>query len=578
MAVSPPPTSYELSEYGRVLRRRWWIVLVATLIGIAAGAAYVSVAQKSYTGTVLVQVNAVPNGASASVGTVNAAGGRTNSTVNMDNEAQLVQSMTVAALANKKFHSSLSLPDLVKETSVAVPANTTFLQIGCRTSTAASSATCANDFGSAYLSNRYTTAVAAVTHSQAILGSKITAVSKQIDSLKALIAKYPSNAPQAIAPTVTLNADEVTVHSLEGQLNQATVILAGLTPASVGSIASPATPPTAPTSPRLLLFLPSGLLAGLIIGLVLAFLVDRRDDHVHTSRDVERRVGLPVLLNSVPLRAGLNKELAPAASRAGQAFAQLAQSVATSFGDGDHVLLVAGTSAGNGNSVVAANLAATLARTRSDVVLVCANRRRSLTTQLLGIGDGPGLSELLAGSASVSEVAQRPTMVPRLRVISPGYDTSDTLPDPHDAAARLMAELTAQARYVVVEVQSVAEDAASFTLSEFADGALVTIEIARTRLPEALECTRSLDRVRVPVLGAAVLPKSRGAQTRQPSGPARAPTGPGGGLGRKVSDKPVAAVGASTGVPAAKADNGAVPTASGVTSTPATVAPQPRQS
>ncbi len=577
MAVSPPPTSYELSEYGRVLRRRWWIVLLVTLVGVAAGGAYVSIAHKTYTGTVLVQVNAVPNGSTASTGTANATGGRTNSAVNMDNEAQLVQSMTVAALANKKLHSPLSLPDLVKETQVAVPANTTFLQIGCRASTAAASATCANDFGNAYLSNRYTTAVAAITHTQAILGSKITSVSKQIDSLKSLISKYAQNAPQAIAPTVTLNADEVTVHGLEGQLNQATVILAGLTPASVGSIASPATPPTSPTSPRLLLFVPSGLLAGLVIGLVLAFIVDRRDNHVHTSRDVERRLGLPVLLNSVPLRAGLHKELAPPSSRAGQAFAQLAQSVATSFDDGDHVLLVGGTSSGNGNSVVAANLAATLARTRSDVVLVCANRRRSLTTQLLGIGDGPGLSELLAGSASVSDAARRTATVPRLRVISPGYDTSGALSDPHDAAARLVAELRAVARYVVIEVQSVAEDAAGFTLSEFADAALVTIEIASTTLPDALECVRSLDRVRVPVLGAAVLPKSRRAQTRQPSGPARATPRSGSGSGRQVPDKAVAIVGASNGSPA-KTDNGAVPTAAGDTSTPATVAPQPRQS
>ena len=124
--------------------------------------------------------------------------------------------------------------------------------------------------------------------------------------------------------------------------------------------------------------------------------------------------------------------------------------------------------------------------------------------------EGLGLSDVLAGNASLSEAAPRPARIPRLRVITWGTETSDALADPHDAAEHLVAELREEARYVVIEVQSVAEDAATFTLAEFADGALVTIEIGATRLPDAIECVRVLDRVRVPVLGAAVLPRAVG--------------------------------------------------------------------
>jgi len=580
MAVSSPPTSYELSEYGRVLRRRWWVVLLVTLIGVGVAGAYLAVAHKTYTADVLVQVNTVPSGSSTASGaTANQTSGRTNTSINMDNEAQLAQSMTVASLANQKLHSSLALPDLVKNIAVTVPANTTFLQIGCHDTSATAAATCANDFGNAYLANRYSSAVAAINHTQVVLGGKITTLSKQIETLRAQINALPPKTNKAIALSVTLNADDLTVKGMESQLNQATVVLAGLTPASVGSVASPATPPTSASSPRILLLLPSGLLAGLIIGLVLAFVVDRRDKRIHSSRDVERRLGAPVLLNSVPLRAGLHRELASPTSLAGQSFAQLAQSVATSFEDGDHVLLVAGTSPGNGNSVVAANLAATLARTRSEVVLICAGRRNSLTTQLFGLREGPGLSDVLAGSASISDAARRPAGIPRLRVIPRGAEISDALADPHDAAERLVAQLSEEARYVVIEVQSVAEDAATFTLAEFADGGLVTIEIGTTRLPDALECVRALDRVRVPVLGAAVLPPGRRAKPRQPSGPSKATPPSSGGSGRKLADTAVAAARATNGSPP-KTDDGAVAAAArdGSSLPSSKVPPRPRQS
>ena len=199
----------------------------------------------------------------------------------MDNEAQLAQSMTVASLANQKLHSSLALPDLVKNIAVTVPANTTFLQIGCHDTSATSAATCANDFANAYLANRYSSAVSAINHTQSVLGGKIDALQADRDPPRSGSTRSPE-VEQGDRSVGALNADDLTVKGLENQLNQATVVLAGL-PASVGTVASPATPPTSASSPRILLLLPSGLLAGLVIGLVLAFVVDRRDKRIHSS-------------------------------------------------------------------------------------------------------------------------------------------------------------------------------------------------------------------------------------------------------------------------------------------------------
>jgi Mrp family chromosome partitioning ATPase len=175
------------------------------------------------------------------------------------------------------------------------------------------------------------------------------------------------------------------------------------------------------------------------------------------------------------------------------------------------VILVAGTSAGESGSVIAANLAATLARTRSEVILVCADLRDAVTPLLLGVGDGRGLAEVLAGTATVGEVARRPAEVPRLRVITPGVDTAALFNHlQYDATRRIVAELQRDARYLVIEAQATGDGADTFSLAEFADASLVVIEVSGTRQAEAADSIRRLDRMRTAVLGAAVLPPIRG--------------------------------------------------------------------
>src|SRR5262249_55457094 len=139
MAASSRPDSLELGDYLSVLRRRWWAVALLIVIGVGAAAAYVKVAPKVYTGSVLVQVNPLPNSA-------NAVAGRTTGNVNMDNEAQIVQSQQVSSLAAKRLHSTLTPLQLSKDVSISVPPNTTFLQIKCGQPTASGAAACANAF------------------------------------------------------------------------------------------------------------------------------------------------------------------------------------------------------------------------------------------------------------------------------------------------------------------------------------------------------------------------------------------------------------------------------------------------
>jgi len=494
------PDSFEAADYMGVLRRRWWIVLALTIVGLVAAFAYVTVAPKAYTATA--SVNVVPTAADQ---TNPVAGSRTNgATVNLDTEAQVVQSTTVATIAAKMMHSPLTPWALDQQVNVTVPPNSSILDISCKASTPAGAATCANDFAKAYLQNRSTTATNYINQQLQKLQKKINGLNQAQAALRTKIGSLPANSP-------TRAADQNQLKTYESQSNKLTQQYANISALAAqtngGSIISIATPPGKPSSPKKLLIIPSGLVAGLLIGLIVAFLVDRRDRRIHNSEHVERLLDLPVLLDLPSGAFGREVSIASPRSRTGQAFTDLAHGVAAALGEGNHVVFVAAATPGPAGSVVAANLAVTLARTHSEVVLVCANMNSTVAPKLLGLGEGEGLAELIAGSATVRDVVQGPAGMPGLWVITPGADPSLAFYHlQHDTGRALTSQLRRDARYVIIEAQAADDGADTFALGEFADAALVTIEIDRTTKNEAADCVRRLRQLRTPVLGAAVLP------------------------------------------------------------------------
>jgi capsular polysaccharide biosynthesis protein len=498
MNISQRPDSFEPGEYLEVLRRRWWIALGLAIVGLVAAAAYVTVAPKVYTSTASVNVTAT--GANST----QVSGGRTTGTVNMDSEAQIVQSASVATTAGQLLHSNLSASALSKKVKVTVPANSQVLQIGCSQPTANEAAACAQAFAKAYLQNRQATASQELKATLGELESQVTLLQQKAGRLQAKVNTLPPNSNQRANAQVQLSSDNSQLSSLNRQVGLLTA--AGVT-TSGGSIIGAAQPPSKPSSPQKLLILPSGLIVGLLIGLIGAFAIDRRDKRIHSAKDVERHLDLPVMLSVSAKKYGTQPSLVGPRSRTGQAFAELAHASSAELGEGNHVLVVAGTSAGPGGGVTAANLAAALARTHSEVILVCADLRGSVIPELFRLGQGRGLAEVLAGNATVSEVARRPADFPRLRVVTPGVDTSFALYNfQHDATRELIAELRRNTPFVIIEAQAAGEGGDTFALAEFADAALVAVEVNKTTLPEITDCLRRLDRLRTPVLGAALIP------------------------------------------------------------------------
>jgi capsular polysaccharide biosynthesis protein/Mrp family chromosome partitioning ATPase len=497
MATPSQPDAFELADYMRVVRRRWLIVVVCACLGVLVAAAYVAATPKTYTATAAVFVNA--NAASAT----QLLGSRTSGlAVNMDNEAQVVQSNPVAVPAAKAMRASDSPVELVKHVNVAVPANTTVLQISCSGPTPKWAASCAEAFASAYLSRREALAKGKVTFEiQQLEGRENEALTKVLTLRKQIAETPPSNSFKRAQLRSEVSGSKAELLQLRSDVSA----LTGSVNYNPGYVLTPATAPVSPSSPKPLLDLPSGLLAGLLIGLLAAFIVDRRDDRIHTARDLERFLDLPVLFNLPRYRPESPSGLAMPRTEAGQSFTALAEAVASGLGDGNHVLFIAASSPGRGAGIVAANLAAALARVRSDVLLVCADTQSAGILWLLGVEDGRGLSDLLTGSARLTEVSHPVAKLPRLRVIPPGTASAILGELDYGDSQRLVADLRRVVRYVIIVAQAAGTGLDAFALAEFSDAALVVAETSGTRKGDVASCVARLDRLRTPVLGAAVL-------------------------------------------------------------------------
>jgi len=261
MEPSSHPGSRKLSGHATALRRQWWIVALAAFGGLAAATAYTAGVPATYTSSATVNVHALSTDSSQPVG------GRATGAVDLQTEVQVIQSATVASLAKQISRSPRSVPALVSRISVTVPANSQVLQISCAEHTAEAATRCAHAFAAAYLQNRSATANGLIQTQLSALQRESAALQQTITALTLKIKSLSRGSSERITLTTELGADNTQLNLLSSQI-------AGLVGQSAntsgGRIITDAAPPQRPAGPGPWLYLPCGLAAGLVIGLVLA--------------------------------------------------------------------------------------------------------------------------------------------------------------------------------------------------------------------------------------------------------------------------------------------------------------------
>jgi succinoglycan biosynthesis transport protein ExoP len=161
-----------------------------------------------------------------------------------------------------------------------------------------------------------------------------------------------------------------------------------------------------------------GAAFGLLLGLVLALLVGSLDRSIKSPKEIEKRVGLP-LLALIPQRSPWvpridSKDPNDEPYQTLKTNVQLArQRVAAS------VLAVVGGGSGEGRSTTAAKLAMAYAASEQQTLVVDAALRRPTQNKLFGIENRVGLSNYLRGEKTFDEIIQD-SGTPNLFVVTSG--------------------------------------------------------------------------------------------------------------------------------------------------------------
>ena len=181
-----------------------------------------------------------------------------------------------------------------------------------------------------------------------------------------------------------------------------------------------AVPPRQPSknqAPQILLM---AILGGLGLGLAGAILLDLVDRRVRYPEQVTSGMGLPII-GVVPRVKSLNGR-AGAENKAQlvEAFRGIRLSLSHAYGAAGPVMLtVSSPGSGDGKSFISSNLALAFAELGGRTLLIDGDIRRGALHRLFGVTRKPGLTDLLAGHATLDEVI-RPTSHGSLYLIPSG--------------------------------------------------------------------------------------------------------------------------------------------------------------
>jgi capsular exopolysaccharide synthesis family protein len=269
-------------------------------------------------------------------------------------------------------------------------------------------------------------------------------------------------------------------------------------------VTDPATAPGSPSSPKPLLNISLGLLLGLLVGIGLAIARDILDNRIKDTEELSKAAGAPAM-GVVVDDATASRH--PIATRAGtrnlraENFRQLRANLQFANVD-EHPRIIAITSSipSEGKTMVAMNLASTLAEAGFTVCLVDADLRRPTVAKVMGLASPVGLTSVLINQIDLIEALQ--SAGSNLYVLSSG----PTPPNPSEVLASsyvrdVVHSLLDKVDYVIIDTAPLLPVADGSEVAALADGTLLVARHKLTTDSQVKRAAASLARVDAKLVG-----------------------------------------------------------------------------
>lgn len=431
---------------------------------------------------------------------------------NLATEAELVHSVAVAEIVAERLGFDGPPRQLLGPLWVDQPADTEILIIGYRNADPFTAQQTAAAFADAYLEFRTQTVNDAILSKAQNIQEQIAALTADFNDvhrqLQALSETNPSRG--ILEARATLLSAQIVPLQLElGSLPEEI---------SVGSVIEPAAFPFAPVSPNHVVNGIFGFVAGLGLGIGLAFIRDRLSERTRSFDEAEAYLEAPILA-SIPRVSSWRRRRDPFLvsaiqwrSPAAEGYRILRTNVlSASSSRGVKSIAVTSPHAGEGKSSTVANLGVVLARAGHTVTLVSADLRRPRLHEFFKRDSEPGLIEVLGGRARLTDVIQRIDLPTR------GFDTgtatlqlvpSGRVPDDPtelitaDRMADVVTSLEEASDIVLLDLPPVLPVTDALVVAAITRWVLLVIGPKSDTRPTLISMRQQLDRVGADIIGA----------------------------------------------------------------------------
>jgi polysaccharide biosynthesis transport protein len=284
-------------------------------------------------------------------------------------------------------------------------------------------------------------------------------------------------------------------------------------------VAQEALVPTSPSSPRTSRDTAIGVFLGLLMGLSLAWVLERLDRRIRRPEDLEAIYRLP-LLGVVPKTAALARSvgdnggkravLPPAEA---EAFSLIRAHLRFFNIDRDvRTIVIASAALGDGKSTIARHLAEAAARLGSRVLLLDVDLRHPTVAKQLDIQSGPGLADVLVDAIPMGEatrsvdVEEPPGERPKGRTLEVLAAGAVLPPNPTElleshAMGALLERAKAAYDLVVIDTPALTAVSDAFPLLTKVDGVVIVGWVGRSRRDAAERLHQVLASSGAPLLG-----------------------------------------------------------------------------
>jgi len=493
----------ELSDYLSALRRRKWVIMLATMAVVSAAMVFSLLETPIYEARARVSIQP-----SQSVFSGSQAASFDPSSF-LSTQMLILQSKPVTDLVRTKVGTAATV-------SAKQVGTTSVVEVSATNPRPTTAAETVNAYVDAYVSFRAKQEADSLGAQGQEIQTKVEGLQKQIDDLAGQLAGIGNCAGATPAPecarrdSLQRDRDSLVAQQVPFKQRLDELQIDRSVGGAMAQVITPAAAPTTPIRPTPVRNGILGLSLGLVLGVIAAFVFEYFDDSIKGKDELERFTpNLPVL-GLIPTIPGWKDKketyvvsLEDPRSPSSEAYRSLRTSIRFLALDKPlRTIQITSPNATEGKTTTISNLAVALAKSGERVVLLSCDFRRPRVHEFFGLSNAVGFTSVLLGEAPLSSALQRVNDTDPLWVLASG----PLPPNPAEllSSTRVAETLSGLARFadtVLIDCPPMLPVTDAAIISARVDGTLLVVTAGTTTRKQVVRAVELLHQVGAPLVG-----------------------------------------------------------------------------